>query len=308
MNDEHDDDRHEADEPVEPGPARREESEGPADEAEGAADEAEGAADGAEAEAGAPSEPEIEILGYEALNEGGGSLGNSEGDEEIELADFQAEAETPDDLAVELAAAREQAEELRREKAQAEAELATARDHLRRTAADFENYRKRIERDRVEERKQAAAGLVLKLLAVGDNFRRALEQAEPVAEEHEVLAGFVEGMRLVEGQFLDILRAAGLEPVGAEGAFDPAIHEALMQEPTTEAPHLSVLEVFEEGYRFGGRLLRPARVKVALNPGAAEAGAEESVEEGSNERNDGADEQDRADGDEREDDSSKDSE
>ena len=92
------------------------------------------------------------------------------------------------------------------------------------------------------------------------------------------MAGFLEGVRLIETQFFDILRAAGLEPVDSEGAFDPAVHEALMQEPSADAPHLSILEVFERGYLFGGRLLRPARVKVAHNPDWVAPPADEVAE------------------------------
>ena len=101
---------------------------------------------------------------------------------------------------------------------------------------------------------------------VGQHAGR-VAQGDKAAADDQVLAGFVEGVRLIETQFFDILTAAGLEPVDAAGAFDPAVHEALMQEPSEEAPHLSILEVFERGYLFGGRLLRPARVKVAHNPG-----------------------------------------
>lgn len=230
-------------------------------------------------DAAAGEEPDIEVLGYEALSDAGVSLGGPDEEEEsaedehdIDLSEFDGAAEEDSALQAELDAARSQTDELRREKAELEEQVAALRDQLRRTAADFENYRKRTERDRREERKQAASGLVLELLGVTDNFRRALDQAESAAAENEALGGFVEGVRLIETQFFDILRAAGLEPVDADGAFDPAVHEALMQEPSTDAPHLSILEVFEPGYLFGGRLLRPARVKVALNPdGAREA-------------------------------------
>jgi molecular chaperone GrpE len=257
----------------------------------------------AEGEAG---EPDIEVLGYEALTDAGVSLGGPDEEEageehDIDLSEFDGPVEDRSSLESELDAARDQTDELRREKVELESQVAALRDQLKRTAADFENYRKRVERDRKEERKQAASGLVLELLAVTDNFRRALEQAESAAAENEVLAGFVEGVSLIETQFFDILRGAGLEPVSADGDFDPAVHEALMQEPTTEAPHLSVLEVFEPGYLFGGRLLRPARVKVALNPGgASEAeagggqpeGAPEAPEQGDGGAGDGDSPQD----------------
>lgn len=157
----------------------------------------------------------------------------------------------------------------------AEARVAELKEHLVRTVADFENFRKRTERDRVEERKQAAQGLVRSLLPVVDNFERAVRQADQAAGEGPAAAAFVEGVRLISGQLLDTLRAAGLEPVDATGPFDPNVHEALLQEATTEAPHMAVTEVFEPGWKLHGRLLRPAKVKVAVNPtGAAPAESE----------------------------------
>lgn len=165
--------------------------------------------------------------------------------------------------------------------AAARAEAAELREQLLRTAADFDNYRKRVERDRVEERKQATAGLVRSLLPVLDSLRRALSQARVETGEEASAKGFLEGFRLIETQLFDILKSAGLEAVDASGLFDPTFHEALMQESTPDAPHMSVLEVFEPGYRLGGRLLRPARVKVANNPSAAagETGTDTDTEQ-----------------------------
>ncbi len=190
-------------------------------------------------------EDDIEILGVSAADEAGVPL---------EEADVAGPAGADAGLAARLRAEQQQASQLR--------------EQLLRTAADFENYRKRMERDRVEERKQAAAGLVRNLVPVLDSFRRALAQAAEPTTSDTALRSFVEGVKLIHSQLLDILGSAGLEPVDTSGAFDPAVHEALMQEPSTTARHLDVLEVLEPGYRFGGRLLRPARVKVAFNPGS----------------------------------------
>lgn len=152
------------------------------------------------------------------------------------------------------------------------ARTAELKDALMRTAADFDNFRKRMERDRVEERKQAAAGLVKNLLPVLDAVGRALGSASAAPSSPE-LAGFIEGIRMVESQLLETLRQAGLEPVPTDGTFDPVHHEALMQEANESVPHMTILSVFEPGYRLGGRLLRPARVKVAYNPGGVAEGA-----------------------------------
>ena len=168
--------------------------------------------------------------------------------------------------------------ELREDLSRERQRAGEAREQLIRTAADFDNFRKRTERDRVDERRQAASGLVRDLLPVLDALGRALESAG-AAEANAELAGFVAGVRMIETQFKDALRQAGLERVDTAGTFDPLYHEALMQEPCDDKPHLSILQVFEEGYRLGGRLLRPARVKVAHNPdGAREHDAEESAQ------------------------------
>ena len=153
-------------------------------------------------------------------------------------------------LSAELSTARAQVQELR--------------EQILRTTADFDNFRKRVDRDRIEERKQATAGLARNVLPVLDSFRWALVSAQK--GEDAAVKGFAEGFRLIETQLIDVLKAAGLEAVDATGIFDPSVHEALMQETSNSVPHMTVLEVFEPGWRLGGRLLRPARVKVANNP------------------------------------------
>ena len=144
-----------------------------------------------------------------------------------------------------------------------EGELESARQELdrtmgqfRRLAADFDNYRKRIERERVETYGRAQGDLVKRLLDVVDDFERiaAIDEETPV----------VEGVRLVERKFLQLLQTAGLESVDAEGkAFDPATMEGLATVPTEDpAQDDHVADVFQKGYLFKGQLLRPARVRV----------------------------------------------
>jgi len=149
-------------------------------------------------------------------------------------------------------------DELRRVKAEI--------DHLRemylRKLAEFDNYRKRIDRERQELRRTAAEGLVSELLPVLDNFERAVQHAE----ESEP-AAFREGVAMIARQFADILQRSGLETIDPTGQrFDPELHEAVQRIEGSEYAPGSIVGVFSRGYLFGGRLIRPAMVAVAVEP------------------------------------------
>lgn len=227
-------------------------------------------------------EDAVEIVDVTAADDAGVPLEAAESGADLEVLGHDAQqahlaaAARVEALERELAEARGRASAAEERSAAAEARGHELREQLLRTAADLDNFRKRMERERVEERRQAAAGLIKNLLPATDNLRRALEQASRAAAESPALAAFTEGVRMIEQQLHDILGAAGLERVDASGAFDPSVHEALMQEPRPDIPHMAVLEVLEPGYRLGGRLLRPARVKVCWNPDAVPAPAVEA--------------------------------
>src|SRR5947207_6172552 len=144
------------------------------------------------------------------------------------------------------------------------AALETERDEhlndLKRVAAEFENYRKRVLRDQESLVARAHERLVKELLPVLDDLERALA----AAEEHEE-AKLEEGVRLVHRELADALEREGLAEIETNGRFDPHVHEALLSQPS-EAEEGSVLEVVQKGYRLGDRVLRPARVVVAARP------------------------------------------
>jgi molecular chaperone GrpE len=126
--------------------------------------------------------------------------------------------------------------------------------------ADFENFRKRIEREREEERAQAGASLVREILPVLDNLERALNGA-PEGEP------FRDGVALIWRQLKDCLTRAGLEPIEALGAtFNPVYHEAVVTERTNRFEPNMILDEIQKGYMFRGRVLRPSLVKVAVKP------------------------------------------
>jgi molecular chaperone GrpE len=128
---------------------------------------------------------------------------------------------------------------------------------LKRVAADFENYRKRVARDQEGLVARAHERLVKELLPVLDDLERALE----AAAQHEE-AKLEEGVRLVHRELLEALAREGLVEVETDGQFDPHVHEALLSQPS-EQEDGSVIEVLQKGYRLGDRVLRPARVVVS---------------------------------------------
>jgi molecular chaperone GrpE len=140
------------------------------------------------------------------------------------------------------------------------AENEALRDRYLRLAAEFENYRKRTDRERSELQDRAQAQLVKRILDPLDDLQRVAH----FTADRTTIEALLEGVQLVERNLLRALEAAGLEMVEAHGQpFDPEHHEALMTAPTEhEHEDESVGDVFQKGYRFRGELLRPARVTV----------------------------------------------
>ena len=139
----------------------------------------------------------------------------------------------------------------------AQAEANTHLNDLKRLAAEFENYRKRVAREQQALSTRAAERLVKELLPIVDDLERALE----AAEEHQE-AKLEDGVRLVHRQLESVLEREGLAEIETNGKFDPHVHEALLARPT-DAEEGTVVEVLQKGYRLGDRVLRPARVIVA---------------------------------------------
>jgi molecular chaperone GrpE len=139
------------------------------------------------------------------------------------------------------------------------AERDELQDRLLRTAAEFDNFRKRVERERREHAQFAAADALMEMLPIIDNLERAL-QAAPGSD----LDGFRKGVELILQQMLDLLRKRGARPIEALGAdFDPNVHEAVIHEPSEAHREGEVMQELQRGYMLGDRLLRPAMVKVA---------------------------------------------
>ncbi|MGD1096399.1 MAG: nucleotide exchange factor GrpE [Bryobacteraceae bacterium] len=146
------------------------------------------------------------------------------------------------------------------ERDQLAAEKADLQDRYMRGQAEFQNFRKRVERERVELFEYASTEAVRSLLPVIDDFERALK----VESSDKVYA---DGIELIYQRLYEALKKLGLEPIISQGKpFDPQIHHAIEMVETNEAPDHTVLDEFQRGYNFKGRLLRPAMVKVAVQP------------------------------------------
>jgi molecular chaperone GrpE len=151
------------------------------------------------------------------------------------------------------------------EMAKVTADLEELRQTLLRRQADFDNYRKRIEKERFEDSKRATARVIEGLIPVIDGFEQAL-----AAHREEEYANYRKGFELIFKQLLDNVTKLGAERVDPVGkAFDPHLHQAVDRAETTDHPDGTILQVFQPGYVFHGRVLRPAMVRVAVHPSGA---------------------------------------
>jgi molecular chaperone GrpE len=148
--------------------------------------------------------------------------------------------------------------------AEAEAKAAALKDQLLRTAADFDNYRKRSRREIEDANASGRDVLLRELLPVFDNLERATAHTDKTD-----LTAIVSGIEMVLRQFRDTLKRIGIERIETVGkAFDPALHEALQQIETAEFQPGQIAAEIQGGYRYGERLVRPAMVVVAKTPAA----------------------------------------
>jgi molecular chaperone GrpE len=154
-------------------------------------------------------------------------------------------ADKPDDL-----------ESLRKRAAERDQYL----DMLQRSRAEFENYQKRVNKDRDQERRYFASGILLDLLPVLDNLERASAAAQQAGEKGPL----AEGIGMVLNQFMEFFKRNGVTRIEAQDQpFDPHLHQAVMQQPMPNKPANTVIKVLEQGYLNQDRVLRPAKVVVS---------------------------------------------
>ena len=150
----------------------------------------------------------------------------------------------------------------------AKKEAADSAERLLRLQADWDNYRRRTAAERIAERERAAEKLATNLLPILDDMERASEHASQNAEGDEKVTQFVEGVMAVHDKMLDILGKEGVEVIDPVGEpFDPLVHQAVGRVEDTEAYDETVAQVYQKGYRMGGKVIRTAMVTVTFGGG-----------------------------------------
>jgi molecular chaperone GrpE len=186
-------------------------------------------------------------------------------------------ADRPDSAGAGTAVSIEEAskaiEEIRQQLARLEAEKKDLTSAFARRQADFDNYRKRIERERLEDSERAVGALLHQVLPVLDDFERALQAVKP-----EGSTEFAKGVELIYRRLWSVLEKQGLKRMETTGRrFDPHLHHAIERIPTSEVEDGTIIGEFHPGYFLHERVLRPALVRVAVHelPGMGETNGEE---------------------------------
>jgi len=183
-------------------------------------------------------------------------------------------AEDADDAAVEDPAARIEALEERVE--ELENERDELNDRLLRKAAEFDNYRRRMEREKERRYTTGRLDVIEPMLEVIDDFERSLDAVEDLDEAQDVASAYESlkgGVEMVFRKFQDTLETLGVEPIEAEGqSFDENLHEAMMRQPTDDAEPGTVLQEIRKGYRMEDQVVRHSRVVVAAPPADEDEG------------------------------------
>lgn len=155
-----------------------------------------------------------------------------------------------------------------------EAERAELHDRWLRTRADFDNFRRRAEREKRDAYDHAVIQTVRSVLPVVDNLDRALDSARQHDADHSI----VEGIEMIRLQLEETLRSLGVETVDPKGEnFDPELHEAVAREERSDVPAHQIIDVVQKGYKLRDKLVRPAMVRVAVAGDSGSAGSEDQA-------------------------------
>ncbi len=166
-------------------------------------------------------------------------------------------------------------DEINDEVAALHAEIAELKDRALRAMADAENTRRRADREKKDASQYAIANFARDMLAVADNFARAIDACPPEARESASpqVKGVIEGVEATDRQLMATLERYGIKQIQTENAkFDPNLHQAIAEVPGQGKPAGTIVDVMQVGYVIGERLLRPAMVTVARNENGAAGG------------------------------------
>lgn len=244
----------------------------------------------ADAQQEEPQAVEAEVIDPEAKDD---APADADADEQakVEAAIKAGEAAADQDFKSEADGLRAERDELAKKLASvsddieaAKAEAAASADRLSRLQADWENYRRRTERDRVTERERACEGLVKDLLPAIDDLERAIAHAQASAEGNEVAQQLTDGVSAVHEKVVSVLERQGVEVIDPAGQpFNPMDHQAVGRVENADEYDETVADVYQKGYRMGGKVVRPAMVTVTYGgakrpaePAEDDAGAGEA--------------------------------
>jgi len=205
-----------------------------------------------------------------------------QGDSELEAdtdvnTKMESDEETQDDVEAPADLTKEEIVELKKKALERDTYL----DQLLRTKAEFMNYQKRMVKESESTSQFAVQSLILDFLPELDNFDRALKLADNSTD----FGKFVEGIKLIEEQIFKVLGKYGVEPIETVGkAFDPNLHEAVMEEENNEMPHHTIIDEFQKGFLLKERVIRPSKVKVSKRTIEEEEEGEEEEGEGEKEK------------------------
>ncbi|MHA1271623.1 MAG: nucleotide exchange factor GrpE [Candidatus Helarchaeota archaeon] len=189
--------------------------------------------------------------------------------DEVELEDIETEKIDPKEITISTS----EYEDLRQQVEKEREKYDKLFERFQRVQADFENYKKYLDKQKAETIQYASGQLIGKLLNVLDNFERALDTVEEKNEDP-----FIKGLRSIYNDFYEILKKEGLKSIECGSKFDPFTQECLMTEERDDCEEDEIIEVLSKGYMFKDKILRPALVKVAKKKHELEGNIEKEIE------------------------------
>ena len=203
-----------------------------------------------------------------------GQSSEADTDAESSASETSAEPDVPADETEDISDPEQHVEALRQQVEALEEERDELNEQMLRKAAEFENYRRRMDREKKRRHEAGMREVVEPILEVLDDFERSIDAAEELQEAQDPESAYESlkgGVEMVFRKFRDTLETLGVEPIEAEGdPFDEELHEAMMRQPSSDVEPGTVLQEVRKGYQMGDRVIRHSRVVVAAEPAEEE--------------------------------------